>query len=35
MGAAVSVAGYRPSIAFFGAGYLLLGWWMRRNLGKL
>ena len=35
MGLAVSLVGYRPSIVAFGAGYLLLGLWMRRNLGKL
>lgn len=35
MGFAVSVAGYRPSILVFGAGYFALGIWMRRNLDKL
>ncbi|HET7764752.1 MAG TPA: MFS transporter [Burkholderiales bacterium] len=35
MGLAVTVAGYRPSIVAFGACYLLLGLWMRRNLGRL
>jgi hypothetical protein len=35
MGLAVSLAGYRPSIVAFGAGYLLLGIWMRNHLGKL
>lgn len=35
MGLAVSLAGYRLSIVAFGAGYLLLGLWMRKHLGKL
>jgi len=35
MGLAVSLAGYRASIAVFGAAYLALGLWMRRNLGRL
>ena len=35
MGLAVSLAGYRASISAFGACYLLLGLWMRRNLGRL
>jgi predicted MFS family arabinose efflux permease len=35
MGLAVSLAGYRPSIVAAGVGYLLLGLWMRKNLGKL
>jgi len=35
MGLAVSLFDYRPSIIAFGAGYLVLGLWMRRNLGKL
>jgi predicted MFS family arabinose efflux permease len=35
MGLSVSLAGYRPSIIVFGAGYLLLGLWMRKHLSKL
>ena len=35
MGFAVSLFDYRLPIVAFGAGYLLLGLWMRRNLGKL
>jgi len=35
MGLAVGLFDYRPSIIAFGAGYLVLGLWMRRNLGKL
>jgi predicted MFS family arabinose efflux permease len=35
MGLAVSVAGYAAPIVGFGACYLLLGLWMRRNLGRL
>jgi hypothetical protein len=35
MGLAVSLVGYQPAIIAFGAGYLALGLWMRRNLGKL
>jgi hypothetical protein len=35
MGLAVSVAGYAGPIVGFGACYLLLGLWMRRNLGRL
>jgi len=35
MGLAVSVAGYRPPIIAFGACYLVLGLWMRRNLERL
>jgi len=31
----VSLFDYRLPIVAFGAGYLLLGLWMRRNLGKL
>jgi predicted MFS family arabinose efflux permease len=35
MGLAVSFAGYRPAIIAFGAAYLALGLWMRKNLHKL
>jgi predicted MFS family arabinose efflux permease len=35
MGLAVSLFDYRPAIIAFGAGYLVLGLWMRRNLDKL
>lgn len=35
MGLAVGLFDYRPSIIAFGAGYFVLGLWMRRNLGKL
>jgi MFS transporter, YNFM family, putative membrane transport protein len=35
MGFSVGLAGYAPSIAAFGVGYLLLGLWLRRNLEKL
>jgi predicted MFS family arabinose efflux permease len=35
MGLAVSVVGYRAPIIAFGACYLLLGLWMRRNLQRL
>jgi hypothetical protein len=35
MGFAVSLADYRLPIIAFGAGYFLLGLWMRRNLGRL
>jgi predicted MFS family arabinose efflux permease len=35
MGFSVGLADYAPSIAAFGAGYLALGIWLRRNLEKL
>ncbi len=35
MGVAVGGLGYRPAIVAFGAGYLVLGVWMRRNLHRL
>jgi predicted MFS family arabinose efflux permease len=35
MGLAVGIADYGLSIVAFGAGYLALGLWMRRNLQKL
>jgi predicted MFS family arabinose efflux permease len=35
MGFAVSLTGYRVPIVLFGAAYLALGVWMRRNLGRL
>jgi MFS transporter, YNFM family, putative membrane transport protein len=35
MGLAVSLFDYEPSIIAFGAGYFVLGLWMRRNLDKL
>ena len=35
MGLAIGLFDYRPAIIAFGAGYLALGLWMRRNLDKL
>ena len=35
MGLAISFAGYRSSAIAAGVGYLLLGLWMSKNLGKL
>jgi len=35
MGACVGLFDYAPSIIAFGAGYLALGVWLRRNLDKL
>jgi MFS transporter, DHA1 family, inner membrane transport protein len=35
MGFSVGVMDYAPSIVAFGAGYLVLGVWLRRNLDKL
>jgi hypothetical protein len=35
MGLAVGLLDYQAPIIAFGAGYLALGVWMRRNLDKL
>jgi predicted MFS family arabinose efflux permease len=35
MGLAVAFLGYAPMIAAFGAGFGLLGLWLRGNLGRL
>ncbi len=34
-GIAIGLAGYTPAIVCFGIGYLALGLWLRRNLGRL